>query len=330
MADELPPVAAVETPAAPDPAEPAIPTDESSFAEHEAAFGPVDPSLEGEARDQAEASKQKIRHRAKSQQASPQDVPRIRELTRKLHEAEAERDSLKALTPRPPVTEPVRPSVQQPPASSPRQDASTPKLEPTRPKPTEDQIGEKYATYGDFVEDLSEWKFEQRQAAWQQGEDARRQEAAAGVAQQEYQKVHEAFGAKLAEFKKTHPDYDTLAAQHVNTLLPPVANKALLTHEHGPALVYHLFQHPELLAEVQFLMDGKPPSEENVALATRWLSSRIQAGTTGSAAPTPPIIVAPRPPNPVRTGPTQTGEDLPGDDSSLAEHEHAFGSRRRR
>src|SRR5262245_2577834 len=36
---------------------------------------------------------------------------------------------------------------------------------PTRAKPTEDEIGTKYQTYGDFVEDLADWKAEQRFAA---------------------------------------------------------------------------------------------------------------------------------------------------------------------
>ena len=45
---------------------------------------------------------------------------------------------------------------------------TTKATEPTadsRPKPTEGDIGTKYETYGDFVEDLSDWKAEQRIAA---------------------------------------------------------------------------------------------------------------------------------------------------------------------
>jgi hypothetical protein len=33
----------------------------------------------------------------------------------------------------------------------------------TRPKPSEDEIGTTYKTYGDYVEDLQEWKFDQRE-----------------------------------------------------------------------------------------------------------------------------------------------------------------------
>lgn len=36
--------------------------------------------------------------------------------------------------------------------------------QPTRPKPTEAGIGTKYAEYADFVEDLADWKAEQREA----------------------------------------------------------------------------------------------------------------------------------------------------------------------
>jgi len=36
---------------------------------------------------------------------------------------------------------------------------------PTRPKPSESEVGDKYESYADFVEDLADWKSEQRLAA---------------------------------------------------------------------------------------------------------------------------------------------------------------------
>lgn len=55
-----------------------------------------------------------------------------------------------------------RPAPGQPAASAAPSAGTTPQ---TRPKPSEDEVGTKYATYGDYVEDLTEWKAEQREAA---------------------------------------------------------------------------------------------------------------------------------------------------------------------
>lgn len=48
--------------------------------------------------------------------------------------------------------------VEEPPKTA----ATPPPVTATRPKPTEDEVGTKYQTYGDYVEDLSDWKAEQR------------------------------------------------------------------------------------------------------------------------------------------------------------------------
>lgn len=335
MAEELPPTAPAAAPVAPvAEVEPTIPTDEGSFAEHEAAFGPVDPSLEGEAREKAEASKQKIRHRARSQQASPADVPRIQKLTKEKRELEERLAAYESN--RPPAQPPQPQAPPQQPAQQPKppapsgqpQPPAAAQVEPTRQKPSEDEVGAKYPTYADFVEDLAEWKSEQRDAARQRESEEKGNREHWERGRQEWIKKHEVYQGRLAEFVKDHADYQALLEQHQTLNLPPPAYEAVLRHENGPAFMYHLLQHPDQLTEMLFLMDGKPASEDYVAHATRWLSSRVQAGTTGSAAATPPRLVVPRPPNPVRTGPLQTSEDVPGDDSSLAEHEHAFGTRR--
>ncbi len=186
-----------------------------------------------------------------------------------------------------------------------------------------------YDSFEAMNDDLVEWKLEQREAKRAHEDQQRQQDHQRTLATQSYQQALESFGTKLTEFKQTHPDYDTLAQQHLQTFIPPSANKAILTHDNGPAFVYHLFTHPDVLAEMQFLMADRPPTDEYVALATRWLQSRIQAAPTGSVVPTPLKKAAPAPPNPVRTGPTRTADELPGDDASLAEHEKAFGRKRR-
>ncbi len=103
----------------------------------------------------------------------------------------------------------------------------------------------------------------------------------------------------------------------------------LLTADNGPAIVYHLLAHPDQLAEMYALWDGKPLTEQSVALATRWLSNRVSAGTTGAATAAIPVARTPKPPTPVRTGPMQTGTSPPGDGASLSDHEAFYHARRR-
>lgn len=330
----------VETPVA-DPIDAEIPGDESSIADHAAVFGAGNPALEGEDKERLDKVRERVRHRARSQEASPEDVPRIRKLSTDLRDRDeqlAARDKRIAelearLTPsRPPtssVTEPRSPGPAAPPRVAGDDPSRTATPEPTRPKPSEDEVGTKYKTYADFVDDFSDWKDEQREAKRTLADQARQSQDNQALVQQAFYKGHEAYAAKLVEFRKTHPDYDALAKQHEHTQMPPVAHAALLFHDNGPALVYYLFQHPDVLAEVHFVLDGKPLTHENVAHATRWLTSRTQAATTGSAAPTPPVTLGPRPPNPVRTGPMKTTDDAPDDDSSIADHEKWLKQRRR-
>jgi hypothetical protein len=77
-------------------------------------------------------------------------------------------------------------------------------------------------------------------------------------------------------------------------------------------------------------------SAPSVALLRRYLNRYTRATdatpqeSTGAPKPAPSVIVAPKPPTPVRTGPLKTGDDPPGDnDMSLANHEKFFGRKRR-
>lgn len=329
-----------------------IPSAESGLADHEAAFGAIDPTLSEEAKTKAEAKQQRIRHRAKSQQAGPGDVGRISELTRRLRETEAERDTWKTKAQPPQVQSPARDERPHITASSApanaesgtsRQAAGQPiqwdKLDedglpigwvPTRPEPTEDEVGTKYPLYSAMTRAQAFWVQEQLQAVNQARTKIQEQYQQQEQVQRQWHDTHKTYYQRVSEFEQQHPDFSVTVNQHVNgATLPPAAYKAIIQHDNGPALVYHLAQHPALLTEMQLFFDGKPPSETYVALATQWLSSRAQAVVTGSAASTPPIKLAARPPNPVRAGAAQTSDELPGEDGSLAQHEHAFGKRRR-
>lgn len=320
--------------------------DDLSLEDHEAAFGPADPSLTDEAKVQAETKRERIRHRAASQQATPEDIVKISAYTARAKAAEdaagikretGESERVyrlrvraelaeRAKTPSASV-EQVQPRIEQPAQRTTQQQQTGP--EPTRPKPSEDEIGDKYPTHAAFVEDLTDWKFEQRIAAAQQTYQQQQATEAQAQVQREFNAALDTYRGRAKSFMAKHADFDDLVKSNATINFPPAVFKSIIQDDNGPAFMYHLLTHPDQLAEVVTLWDEKLPSDVHVANATRWLSSRAQAVITGSAAPTPPLPPASRPPNPVRTGPMKTGDELPGDDSSLAEHTKAFGPKRR-
>lgn len=334
---EVADVPLVETPTpTPETADPVIPADDetSSLSEHETAFGAG-----------ASENKRKIRHRSMSHEATHDDVALINQYAARVKAAEdaagiarqageservyrlrlraelAEGKAAAAKAPTLPRPMSVQPSAE--PELAPRVPVQAQQSGQTRSKPSEDEIGTKYAAYSDFVEDLADWKSEQRDAA-------RQQQQVVQQAQDEFRRDHEQFHVRRAAFAATHPDYETLIQQHAQLVPPAPVYKAIVTSDNGPAFMYHLLTHPDQLAEVLTVWEGKEPTPFHVANAARWLTSRVQAATTGPAASTPPIARAPKPPNPVRTGPTQTGDEPPGDNSSLSDHEKAYGKRFRR
>ncbi len=78
---------------------------------------------------------------------------------RRADAAERERDTLRQELETARRAQPASPVVSAPVAPV----AEPPK--PTRTKPSEDEVGTKYQSYGEFVEDLADWKAEQRLAA---------------------------------------------------------------------------------------------------------------------------------------------------------------------
>jgi hypothetical protein len=334
--------------------------DTGSLEDHEASFGPngtgelpdeheptpekpvaADPLPDASARDDQGRFAKTPRHRARSQQANPEDVPRIRDLTAKLRQAEAERDEWKAKHTPPPARDdraPVGPALPQGPVAS---EASRPAAPPhawtpppTRTKPSEDEIGDKYATYADFSEDLADWKYEQREAARE-----------AKQAQEQQQKTHHerltAYATKTQEARKVYPDFDAVLASADHILYPDVFRDAILSSDRSADLAYWLashqdeyrslaeearsVNHPSAINLVRKVLESKLP----VAAQQRSPANGSgMAVSTGSASRPPVLVAAPRPPNPVRTGPQKIGDDPPEDDDSLESHESYFYKRK--
>lgn len=314
----------------------------SSLSEHEATFSP-------EARNEAPVETdddgepvQRTRHRARSQQASPEDVAQIRDWSARARAAEeaagiarndGESERVYRLRVRTELAEAARQARSAPKPEPVRQSAPAPVVAPaptpaastdapTRPEPSEDEIGTKYQTYAEFTRDQARWVIEQDRA--EQARAAEQQQL-----QQSQQAQISSYQQRVNAFVAKQPDYNevvqaAMADFGADFKIAEPAFQVFLTHDNGPQMLYHLLTHPDQLAEMQALWEGKPASHANVALATRWLQSRVQAVSTGSVAPTPPVIPAPRPPNPVRTGPMKTGDELPSDTDSLSKHEKAF------
>lgn len=292
---------------APPPVQAPEPTEEASIADHEQQFGKGAPKTPSE-------DTEKPRHRAKSQQATPNDVPRIAELTKRLREAERERDEWKAKHSAPP----------EPPKA-----ASAPAPEKPADKPSwktfEEQIGAKFESWADaqdaYIDARDAWKEAQAQKA-----QAVQQQTTAEQA------VLRTYSTKAQEYAKTTPDFFDKMSEAAPVLdhIPDLLFQSIVRHDNGPEIAYYLVTHPVDLDEMCLLTDGKSVSDASVALLQRRLSHyRVPAAATGSVAVVPRTI-APRPPNPVKTAPQKPGEDLPGDDASIADHERAFGKKRRR
>lgn len=323
--------AAIEQPVAPPVEAPAAPVEEtSSLAEHEALHSPDrpvaaddEPASDGTRDEQGRFAKP--RHRAKSQQARAEDVPRISELTRKLREAEAERDALKSSAPR----------AATPPAAA-AAPVARPSAQATRqiPQsfPTYEQFitieGNADADFDAYIDARADWRYETRRAAERQQEAQER----------EHRTISErvtAHQSKLTAAKAKYADWDTVVTNDIP--VSRVLHDAILASEHGPEIQYYLGKHRDVCAEL--VSESQEFSPSAVAAMRRYLDTLVAseqratppapvAATTGSAlALVPPP--APRPPNPVRTGTQAPADAPPGDEDSLAAHEKHYGGKRR-
>lgn len=315
---------------------PAAPV-ETSLSEHEAAYvsgltrEPA-PAAEKPATETAEAEterdekgKFKERHRAKSQVASPDDVPRIQALTKRLREAEAERDALKQ----------ARPAAVEPLKAAPAPAAKAPERFPSFEAYLA-QDGNAEKSFDDWLDDREAWNYERRRSQ-------ERAEEAYTADRRATDTLIAAYRTKCEAVLAQYPDFEDV----VNPAEGPIAVSKVVERavlEVGPEVAYYLATHPEerdALSADTDIDPRNPAFRATVAATRRYLStlvadaqrsapsSRAAAVSTGSALAlvTPPV---PRPPNPVRTAALRGSETLPNDESSLADHERAFAPGRRR
>ncbi len=176
---------------------------EPSLAEHEAEFGAdkrpsADPEPEPEEdnrrapQDRDEAGKFKPeKHRAAKSEARAGDVPRIQELTKKLREAEAERDALRA--------RPLAPATTTSPAATdtvPRGTSAAPTITATAEPKIDD-----FQEYGDFVKAQIDWSIA----------EARRQDRETAQKEQESAKLTASWVERVDSAKAKYADFEQVA-----------------------------------------------------------------------------------------------------------------------
>jgi hypothetical protein len=336
--------------------------DAGSLSDHEAQFAtpkrgaPVDVDSEP-VKPRTEDGRFQPRHRAKSQQATPDDVAQIRTLTRELREKEealskvkpsAEAASPRVLALRRQIralemdiadAQPKPAPVAAPAAVAPRQVVAP----PSQPVPEKFT----YQTYDDAVAKDPSLSFDDYQdqrylalSRWNQQREVQTQakEQTAQQAQQaeqalvaHYQAVRSTYEQRARDYIQAHPEHRASFENVPDTAGAPLLNAAVMQLDNGPEMLHRLRQDSDSAFDEAILFAyGKPVDEANVARMQRWLQKRVPAGITGAAATPVPIKPLPSPPTPVRTGSTVPGAAAPLDDGApLSAHEARFHKRRR-
>lgn len=175
-----------------------------------------------------------------------------------------------------------------------------PKTEPvqqqpqyTRPKPTPEgngPDGKPYETYEDYIEDLSDWKGEQREV------NSKREAAM----QERADRTH----AKVEEAKTRYKDFGEVVGPAIETIIgdakiSPVVKEMLDDSDVFADLVYTIASDPAELAKfVKMAKDDPGKAIRYIALTESLIADEL-AGKTAETEATPvkPITKAPRPPS---------------------------------
>ena len=203
--------------------------------------------------------------------------------------AEREREELKAkLAAVPARSEQATPIAQAP--------APVARPAATREKPTEDQVGSKYPSYADFVEDLADWKAEQRLAALDWDKRIREQVSNSFAEQEETRKLHARSIEVATRGRAAYKDYDaTLNAPHLQENWPGDKFQVLASLDNVEHILYQLGKDPALHNSLL--------QEPNLAKFGMRVQQLMTAVPVASQASTGPASFVPPPPmQPVGSG----------------------------
>jgi len=226
---------------------------------------------------------------------------RFSELTsaRKAAEEKAEAAEKRAAELEARLAQQPRPEPQR--QEQPQQPPVAQSAQPTREKPSEDDIGTKYETYAAFVEDLSDWKTEQRLAA----QDMRAAVREMLKAEREAATFDTHVEAVRAKGRAAYKDWDILQKSGPGTFvdMPAPAIHAILQHPQSEHLQHAIMASAEIaqkLAQLAFsnpynfafelakLAPAEPPSnghrpQQNIPAPMQPVGSGSRSSTPSSA-----------------------------------------------
>jgi hypothetical protein len=175
--------------------------------------------------------------------------------------------------------------------SSPAKPEPVRELPPTRPKPMQDgngPDGKPYATYEDYIEDLADWKAEQREAKNQR--------------EQREQAQAREFNAKVDEARGRYENFDEVKEKFVNAIsepgTDPVVHAMLNESEYLPDLVYTIGGNEDNLENFKTMAKKSPGKAlRYIALTESLIAEELEGKAKPAEEPAKPKTQAPRPPS---------------------------------
>lgn len=325
----------------------------ASLSDHIKAFhGPVEertpieaPTAEDEDAEPAPVAEPEkpARHRAESQKAGADDIVSIAALAREIAESEEAEAKIAGITQKDGESPRVfklrrraelnkwrKTEAAKPAPSAPRvetRQAETRRVDPATP------LSEKFpdfaawatgdkaaATYEDYIDARTDHRMAK-------AEETRVKEKMQADARADGERMARDFQGRIDAAKAKYKDFQAVALD-APTRIPAgsAIDVFILDDEAGADVLYHLQQHGD---ELDGLL-AKNPLQQVKALSL--LAQRLTtptsaaAGTTG-AAPRTTSQPAPKPPTPVRGGPSRPADEPPAEDAPLSAHERFFHKR---
>jgi hypothetical protein len=195
---------------------------------------------------------------AEPEEKKPKGVQkRLDELTALRREAERDRDYWRELA---------------------MQKAKEPKAEPEAPIPTGRPASEDFESYDQYLDALTDWKLEQRDAQNTQAQQQR---------EQQEQKAAQAqtFEQRAQAVRESHPDFDQVVRNPALPVSDAMA-EAAYSSEKGPELLYYLGQNP---AEAQRIYSLTPYAQAMEMGKIEAQLSRPSKTQSGAPPPIEPI-----------------------------------------
>jgi hypothetical protein len=249
----------------------------------------------------------KVDKRTRGQKRFDELTLKAEDAARRADAAEAKAKELEAKLAAAPVVEP-KPPV-------PTREETQPIVTAGRPKPTEAEVGAKYQTYADFIEDLADWKAEQRISAAQKDLDART--TARIEAERASRSRTDRASEAMTRGRTVYPDFDAVLGTVNDILIPPDYQQAILSVESPEHVMYALAKDRTKLQTILKIQSGV-----QLGLA---LAKLVPSAAVASPASTAPVVRTTNAPAPVQPVGASARTTSPTS-AELADHGDDFDS----